>query len=217
MNKIRQYVILGLTSFVYCVFKVHPCYCMYQYRTPFHCQIIFHWVDILHYIYSPDGHLNSSHFVAIMTNDAVTSLTIYVDTWMIHWVFLTLWGNDQLSSIVATSFKILSNVWGSQILVLFTDTCYFPLKKILIWPSWLVWSSIPLWFWFIFPFPCSSVCKESPCSSGDPGSIPGLGRSPGEGNSNPLQYPYMEKNLMDRGAWWAAVLGVAKSRTRLSD
>ena len=111
------------------VFKVYPCCCMYQYCTPFNCQIIFQWVDILLYVYSPNGHLNSSHFGAIMTNDAVTSCTIYVDTWMIHWVFLTLWGNDQLSSIVAISFKILSNVWGSQILVLFTDTCYFPLKK----------------------------------------------------------------------------------------
>ena len=61
-------------------------------------------------------------------------------------------------------------------------------------------------------FPCSSVGKESACSAGDPGSIPGLGRSPGEGIGNPLQYPCLE-NLMDRGAWWAAVHGVAKSRT----
>ena len=40
--------------------------------------------------------------------------------------------------------------------------------------------------------------------------LPGLGRSPGEGNGNPLQYPCLE-NLMDRGAWWAVVHGVAKS------
>ena len=46
-------------------------------------------------------------------------------------------------------------------------------------------------------FPCSSVSKESACSAGDPGSIPGLGRSPGEGNGNPLQYPCLE-NLMER-------------------
>jgi len=65
-------------------------------------------------------------------------------------------------------------------------------------------------------FPCSSVGKESACSAGDQGSIPGLGRSPGEGNGNPLQYPCLE-NLMDRGAWWAAVRGVTKSRARLSD
>ena len=65
-------------------------------------------------------------------------------------------------------------------------------------------------------FPYSSVGKESACSTGDPGSIPGLGRSLGEGNGNPLQYPYLE-NLMDRGAWWAAVHGVAKSQAQLSD
>ena len=46
--------------------------------------------------------------------------------------------------------------------------------------------------------------------------IPGLGRSPGEGNSNPLQYSCL-KNSMDRGGWWATVHGVAKSQTRLSD
>ena len=68
----------------------------------------------------------------------------------------------------------------------------------------------------VLGFPCSSVGKESACCAGDPGSIPGLGRSPREGNGNPLQYPCLE-NLMDRGAWRAAVHGVTKSRARLSD
>ena len=58
--------------------------------------------------------------------------------------------------------------------------------------------------------------KASACSAGNPGSIPGLGRSPGEGNGNPLQYFCLE-NSMDLGAWWATVHGVAKSRTRLSN
>ena len=58
--------------------------------------------------------------------------------------------------------------------------------------------------------------KKSACNAGDLGSIPGLGRSPGEGNSNPLLYSCLE-NPMDRGAWRAAVHGVTKSRTRLSD
>ena len=58
--------------------------------------------------------------------------------------------------------------------------------------------------------------KASACNAGDPGSIPGLGRSPGEGNGTPLQYPCLE-NPMEGGAWWATVHGVAKSRTRLSD
>ena len=48
------------------------------------------------------------------------------------------------------------------------------------------------------------------------GLIRGSGRSPGEGNGNPLQYSCLE-NPMDRGAWWATVHGVAKSRTRLND
>ena len=49
-------------------------------------------------------------------------------------------------------------------------------------------------------FPCSLLGKESACSAGDVGSIPGLRRSPGEGNGKPLQYHCLE-NLMDRGAW----------------
>ena len=57
--------------------------------------------------------------------------------------------------------------------------------------------------------------KESACSAGDLGSIPGSGRCPGDGNGNPLQYSCLE-NPMDRGAWQATVHGVAKSRTRLS-
>ena len=58
--------------------------------------------------------------------------------------------------------------------------------------------------------------KASAYNSGDLGSIPGLGRYPGEGNGSPLQYSYLE-NPMDRGAWQAAVHGVEKSRTQLSD
>ena len=61
-----------------------------------------------------------------------------------------------------------------------------------------------------------SEVKVSACNAGDLGSIPGSGRSPGEGNGNPLQYPCQE-NPMDGGAWWATVHRVAKSRTQLSD
>ena len=61
-----------------------------------------------------------------------------------------------------------------------------------------------------------SVGKDSACNAGDPGSIPGWGRSPGEGNGASLQYSCLE-NLMDRGAWWVAVYGVIKSWARLSD
>ena len=60
-------------------------------------------------------------------------------------------------------------------------------------------------------FPGGSEVKASACSAGDLGSIPGLGRSPGEGNVNPLQYSCLE-NPMDAGAWWAIVHRVTKSR-----
>ena len=57
--------------------------------------------------------------------------------------------------------------------------------------------------------PHSSVGKESACSAGDPHLVLRLGRSPGEGNGNPLQYSCLE-NPMDRGAWWSTVHGVAR-------
>ena len=63
-------------------------------------------------------------------------------------------------------------------------------------------------------FPGGSDGKESACSAGDPGFIPGLGRSLGEGNGNPLQYSCLG-NPMDRD-WWATVHGVAKSQTQLN-
>ena len=61
-------------------------------------------------------------------------------------------------------------------------------------------------------FPGGSNGKESACNAGDLDLIHGLGRSPGEGPYNPLQYSCLE-NPMDRGAWWATVYRVAKSRT----
>ena len=61
-------------------------------------------------------------------------------------------------------------------------------------------------------FPGGSDGKESACNAGDLGSVPGLGRSPGEENGNPLQYSCQEKS-MDRGAWQAIVHGVTKTRT----
>ena len=65
-------------------------------------------------------------------------------------------------------------------------------------------------------FPGDSDGKESDCSEEDAGSIPGLGRSPGEANGNTLQYSCLEDS-MDRGAWQATVHGVTKSRTQLRD
>ena len=65
-------------------------------------------------------------------------------------------------------------------------------------------------------FPGGSDGNGSACNAGDPGSIPGLGRSLGGGHGCPLQYSCLA-NPMDRGAWWAKVHGVAKCQTRLSD
>ena len=65
-------------------------------------------------------------------------------------------------------------------------------------------------------FPWWFSGKESTCNAGGPGLIPGLGRSPGGGNCNSLQYSCLE-NLTDRGVWWATVHGVAKSWTQLSN
>jgi len=68
-------------------------------------------------------------------------------------------------------------------------------------------------------FPGGTVVKNLPANAGDSrdwGLIPGSGRSPGRGNVNPLQYSCLG-NPMNRGAWWAAVHGVAKSQTRLRD
>ena len=62
-------------------------------------------------------------------------------------------------------------------------------------------------------FPCGAIGTE-PANAGEMGSIPGMGKSPREGNGNPVQYSCLE-NSMDRGAWWATVHGVAKSWIQL--
>ena len=69
---------------------------------------------------------------------------------------------------------------------------------------------------YILGFPGSSGGKESAWDVGDPGLIPGPGKSSGEGNGNPLQYSCLD-NPVDGGAWQATVHGVSKSWTRRSD
>ena len=77
------------------------------------------------------------------------------------------------------------------------------------------WVSITSALSCIQGFPCGSAGKESTCNAGYLGSVPGLGRSPGEGKGYPLQYSGLE-NSMDRGVWQATVHGFAKSLIRLS-
>ena len=96
-----------------------------------------------------------------------------------------------------------------------------------------VWNTMPLYMChWVFPknknfffinhsmiikgFPGDSDGEESTCNAGDLGSLPGLGRSPGGGHGNPLQYSCLE-NPMDRGAWWATFHGVSKSWTQLNN
>ena len=69
---------------------------------------------------------------------------------------------------------------------------------------------------YVLGFPGGSNSKEFACNAGDLSSIPGLGKSTGEGNGNPLQDSCLE-NSMDRGAWQATAHGVTKSQTRLRD
>ena len=68
----------------------------------------------------------------------------------------------------------------------------------------------------VLGFAGGSDGKESACNAGDPSSVPGLGRSPGKGHGNPLQYSCLE-NLMERGAWRAIVQGVTKSWTLMNN
>ena len=69
---------------------------------------------------------------------------------------------------------------------------------------------------FLLGFPGGSLVKNPSATAGDTDSIPGSGRSPGEGNGNPLQYSCLE-HPMDRGAWWATVHWVAESWMWLSN
>ena len=81
---------------------------------------------------------------------------------------------------------------------------------------WRHFRFILIWTIQMAGFPSCPLDKESACNAGDPSSVSGLGRPPGEGNGNPLQYSCLD-NPIDRGAWWATVHGVTKSQTQLSD
>ena len=87
------------------------------------------------------------------------------------------------------------------------ETFPYSLQKAVIWvESFRTQSSLRM------DFPSGSDSEVSAYNAGSPGLIPGLGRCPGEGNGNPLQYSCLE-NSMDGGAWWATVHGITKSWT----
>ena len=95
-----------------------------------------------------------------------------------------------------------------------------PIKfQLFLWPLSALLSAVTFCLYSFAGFggfPCGSDGKESSCNGGDTGSIPGSGRTAGEGNGNPLQHSCVE-NSMEGGDWWATVHGVAKSQTQLSN
>ena len=108
-----------------------------------------------------------------------------------------------------------------------TGFCLCPPRASVSPVLWKFCNQIQLTFKATFPGKSQSLCwipcppggsdgKTSACNAGDPGSIPGSGRSPGEGNGNPLRYSCLESS-MDRRAWWAMVYGFARSWTQLSN
>ena len=96
--------------------------------------------------------------------------------------------------------------------MIFEVICQLPCLK---FPA-LILSTTLLPQIYILGFPGGSGGKEFACNLGDPGLIPGLGRYHAEGHGDPLQHSRLE-NFMDKGAWWAIVHGVTKSRTQLSN
>ena len=101
-------------------------------------------------------------------------------------------------------------------------TLHFSFVKTINWqPSWCIHLFGVGWGESVSssarPAPVAQMVKNLPASAGDPGSIPGSGRSPGEGNGSPLQYSCLE-NSTDRGTWQTTVHGVTtKSQTQLSN
>ena len=116
------------------------------------------------------------------------------------------------------TLKIVHNSASSN-LSNFPFRCFYqavPLEASAPWKQILVDSLHLLISPDFCDFPGGSDSKASAYNAGDPGLIPGLGRSSGEGNGNPLQYSCLE-SPMDGGAWQATVHGVTKSWTQLSD
>ena len=145
---------------------------------------------------------------------------------MVWFHFLTL--NTVFEMIISFNLqKIYSEYVDLKLYVFLLTTLDL---KLIVFLNSLTFSKMKLFWDFLFralsckslevtaihSLPGVSDGKESTCKVENLGSIPGLLRSPGGGNGNPLQHSGLE-NPMDRGAWWATVHGIVKSQTRLSD
>ena len=135
-------------------------------------------------------------------------------TWCIIWRHLDMLVPIYVVREKSCTLKFSNVAMITTLVITFSPLyCCFSFEILsLIYLVWFTLRGLPL----EVGFPGSSDGKDSACNAGDPGLIPGSERSPGEGNDCPLQYSCLE-NPVDRGAWWATVHGVTKSRTWLND
>ena len=124
------------------------------------------------------------------------------------------WWTGKPGVLQSMGSQRIGHDWVTELIHTHTMKYYSAIKKNEVLPFATIWDDLEI----IMGFPDGAMVKYLPASTGDArdtGSIPGLGRSPGVGNGNPPQYSCLE-NSVDRGAWWATVHGVTKSRTWLN-
>ena len=168
------------------------------------------WWERLAVIYGPN--IPGSYAIVFYTPSDFTSITSHIHNWALFLLWLCLF---ILSWVISPLFS--SKIWTPTDL----GSSFFSVTSFCLFILFMGFSRQECWSVLPFPSPVDHDLSElssgdSAYNAGDPGLIPGSGRSPGEGNGNPLQYSCLE-NSMDGGAWWATVHGVAKNQTWLSD
>ena len=174
-----------------------------------------------------------SPFAVILEPRKIKSLTVSIvspsfchEVMGLDAVILVFWMLSFKPTFWLSSFTFFKRLFSSCLLSAIRVVSSVYLRLLIFLPAILILAYasyrhlLNIWLMFmIFSFTFSirywSDSKESACSAGDSGLIPGWGRSPGEGNGNTLQYSCLE-NPMDRGAWWATVHGITKSQIWLS-
>ena len=128
------------------------------------------------------------------------------------------WGSFYFLTFLVSPFKEQENIENSCYVFFSEPYWYIDFKYTMQYiPVQQVYRQLFLYVSILhLGFPGGSLVNNLPVNAGDAGSIPGLGRFPGEGNGNPLRYSCLG-SPMDRGAWQAAVHGVTKNWTLLSD